>query len=645
MASSLSFDIDANSKLRKRNLAYEKLPASKDGELVYQETGKGRPLAWCLFVFLLLAIVGSYVWLGVEHGRITKISDHHKDKHHSHHHHHDDDDDDGLNHTSVAKVHAAKSSATVESPKVFPKKSIDFGSVFVHVPFTLGTAPINGTGPFAGTVDDELPGEPADETGAKTIKSDVDPIGIVQFAEFSADAILPSTYFLGYRNSIRQSRRVPNVVNIGGPTEPSLGVGPNHIVVAGNAGIHVRDKTTGTLLAFANVIDFFYPVIGQAADNGNDLGSFDPRIEYDANAGRFVILYAAYDVTGPNRGRVALGVSSSSDPFDPWYLYVESIVSPKDFLDFPKLAIGKRYITITAYRYNFISATTAGDIVVIDKTLAYAGQPIPTAVYFDQVPAILSPAIDPAGTTDDVYLTEELFGFKSINSKNTVRQIVDAYVFRHATQSLYLQGRLYSPEQANIRIAEVPQLGTTNRLEPFIGLASEPMYANGVVHFASGLGTLRAKKGFFYYVQYVAEDVTNASTTHFVHIESAADSQASYIFPAVAVTNANDVVITFSVSSPTMYPSSAYITHRAGDAVTLWSNAVMYAQGTAPYIGRADQSVSRWGDFLDCARDSDVLSDRIWCIGMYSDGVTAKNPTNNVTFGLAPSIIAAIDFS
>lgn len=83
---SLSFDLDPNSKLRKRNLAYEQLPASKATGDITDGKGKGTPLTWCLIVLFGALIIGTYVWLTVEHVRINDQKHHHS--------HHDDDDDD-----------------------------------------------------------------------------------------------------------------------------------------------------------------------------------------------------------------------------------------------------------------------------------------------------------------------------------------------------------------------------------------------------------------------------------------------------------------------------------------------------------------------------------------------------------------------
>jgi hypothetical protein len=96
----------------------------------------------------------------------------------------------------------------------------------------------------------------------------------------------------------------------GTPPDTMGAVGPEEIVTFTNGGVVVFRKSDGMLLTEQSLGSFW-------SDAGVALtfDTFDPRVVYDAQSGRFFAV-ALNDRRGPNQ--ILVAVSSSSDPAEPW---------------------------------------------------------------------------------------------------------------------------------------------------------------------------------------------------------------------------------------------------------------------------------------------------------------------------------------
>jgi hypothetical protein len=100
------------------------------------------------------------------------------------------------------------------------------------------------------------------------------------------------------------------------PPDPTIAVGPDHVVATVNMKIAFYDKAGN--LQYVNWLSdsgspgFFEPV-------GGSWFTFDPKCFYDHLAGRFVVV--APEVYGSDQAWICLGVSDDSDPNGLWYLY------------------------------------------------------------------------------------------------------------------------------------------------------------------------------------------------------------------------------------------------------------------------------------------------------------------------------------
>ena len=92
-----------------------------------------------------------------------------------------------------------------------------------------------------------------------------------------------------------------------------------------------------------------------------------------------------------------------------------------------------------------------------------------------------------------------------------------------------------------------------------------------------------------------------ASTGRIVNQGYVAANLQSVLFPSIGVTSAGKAVMTFSLTGPGFYPSSAYVTLDAVHGVTgpihVISAGVVPADGFAGYQAFGGTGVERWGDY------------------------------------------------
>ena len=118
-------------------------------------------------------------------------------------------------------------------------------------------------------------------------------------------------YFVRNRHEMERTRNVSppslvfDAVTIDGfPTDPSIAVGPNHVMVVYNTGFRIFDKEGN-------------PLTGQLDDSNifaNDSTCCDPTISYDNAADRWVLSILSDDAWGQTFDGVQIAVSDGPDP-------------------------------------------------------------------------------------------------------------------------------------------------------------------------------------------------------------------------------------------------------------------------------------------------------------------------------------------
>ncbi|MGE0002280.1 MAG: hypothetical protein AB7F50_08980 [Fimbriimonadaceae bacterium] len=154
------------------------------------------------------------------------------------------------------------------------------------------------------------------------------------------------------------------------PPDPSIGVGPAHIVQVVNT--EIAFFTKGGTPEFQQSLDGNGFFAGVAETDF----VFDPRAVYDQGAKRFIVIALEQRDFPPNSA-VLLAVSDDSNPHGTWYKYrIPTVINRGGQLywwDYPTLAYNKDGIVITGNMFSFTSSSAFGRSISIDKTPLLTG--------------------------------------------------------------------------------------------------------------------------------------------------------------------------------------------------------------------------------------------------------------------------------
>ncbi len=164
------------------------------------------------------------------------------------------------------------------------------------------------------------------------------------------------------------------------PPDPSLAVGPNHVVVTVNMAIAFYDKDGNE--QFSSYLDSTGSP-GFFEDIGCGDFTFDPKCFYDPYAQRFVVLaLEEYDV-GTEESWITMAVSDDSDPNGIWYKYrTWSVVTNEEngntfWVDYPGFGFDSGYYYVTGNLFGLNTGGWGGVLYrVFNKTPMLTGDPV-----------------------------------------------------------------------------------------------------------------------------------------------------------------------------------------------------------------------------------------------------------------------------
>lgn len=170
----------------------------------------------------------------------------------------------------------------------------------------------------------------------------------------------------------------PAVGNTGAePPDPDLAVGPNHIINVVNSDIAFFTKA-GAKVFQQSFQNFFRSVSPEAFD-------FDPKVIYDQQAGKFIVLQLGLNDASTNgTSSLLIGVSDTPDPTRTWKLFkvdVKQTEGSNNFwLDYPGLGVNKDTVAISGNMFAMqgSSGYNGVQIIAFPKDALYAGTATPS---------------------------------------------------------------------------------------------------------------------------------------------------------------------------------------------------------------------------------------------------------------------------
>jgi hypothetical protein len=444
------------------------------------------------------------------------------------------------------------------------------------------------------------------------------------------------------------------------PPDSDGDVGPNHYVEAVNVAFRVFDKNGTPLMPPKTYNSFFSSLVGTPCQNANQ---GDPFAFYDHQADRWVISDFAFPAFPGNSFYECIGVSQSPDPVaGPWALYAIQIdpANTNQFGDYPKFGMWNDGGTQNAYFFTvnlFINDTTFVGVraFALDRASMLTAGPanaiaftIPLAGLGDSYSLV--PAGFRTGDPPPTGRNEMLLSIDSPATGGVTLTQVHAWFFHvdFATpaNSTLGVGANHSPNtQITVNgfidaftngagFTIVPQQGTTDRIDTL----GDRMMTPVVYQNLGGTESLWADYTVCQDanctqptgVRWYQFDVTGGTfpATPVQQQTWANGGDGLYRFmPSIAVDDAGNTAIGYSVSSSAVHPGIRYAGRLAGDPLNdLGQGEATMFTGTGSQL----DSFGRWGDYSMTTIDpADGMT--FWHVNEYY-------PSPNASFNFATRI-------
>jgi len=404
---------------------------------------------------------------------------------------------------------------------------------------------------------------------------------------------------------------VPDPVD-GIPPDAHGAVGPTTVVSITNN--LVRLQTRAGALVREATLDAFWVAAAQT--------TFDPKVIYDPEAGRFIAA-ACRDPQIPS-SRLCLATAASDVGDLNWPIYCLSAPSQQEWLDYPSIGVTSQWVVVSASSFTTSTGIFAGTPVwVIPKAELYSGTQ-PTFFRFDLTQEfVASPALnlDPGVPTAFVVTAwnERCLELRRITGAVDSPQI-DAGSF-FCTDAANSWAFLPPTGQEDF----LPQAGSPEKVDPGDDRIIAAVLRNGHVFASHGIFLPQANP-------------TRASAQWWELDPAGVVVQRGrlddptgtfhFAFPSLAVNGADDVLVGFSLFSASEFAAAAYAFRAGGDPAGTLRDQVVAKAGEASYFRTNGGPTNRWGDYsatcVDPSNDSTFWTVQAYAATPNADGDRAN---------------------
>ncbi len=383
------------------------------------------------------------------------------------------------------------------------------------------------------------------------------------------------------------------------PPDPSMAVGPNHIVATVNgfpSFFRIFDKQ-GNVLKTISVSAWFSPV---SADE-----SGDGQVIYDHFANRWVLSFMQVNETNQT-GANLIAYSDDDDPIGVWYVYrfdtkKHGSIQSNTWGDYPQIGFDDEAIYIATRIFGFAGGWFGTKMRVIRKSELYSanGGPVSWWDFWD----LRQPNANPtAGARlDNIHPTFSYTPGQSgylFYSHGDMANWYVLYKFINPTANPpRLRGK-QMPSSIYYATPNAVQLGGGTALESGGSVTrTAPIIRDGKMYVAHSTGnTTSPSQGAS--AKYVIVDLNTPAV-----IEEAELGALNYyyIYPTLAVDADHNIGMTFTRSATTEYPGAFFTTKKATNPSGLSpSTAVQVGLGNYQQVS---QNRNRWGDYFAIGLD------------------------------------------
>jgi hypothetical protein len=390
----------------------------------------------------------------------------------------------------------------------------------------------------------------------------------------------------------------PAVGNTGAePPDPDIAVGPTHIINVVNSDIAFFTKA-GSKVFQQSFQNFFRSVTPEAFD-------FDPKVIYDQQAGKFIVLQLGLNDASTNgTSSLLIGVSDTPDPTKTWKLFkvdVKQTEGSNNFwLDYPGLGVNKDTIAISGNMFAMTGSSgyNGVQIIAFPKDTLYAGTATPSKFKVAGGTAQFGKAYDAAAPA--VYAVQS----------STQTSVTVTAVQRNGTAFTVTQRDIPVPQWSPIGAAQ----GVNGRLFDSVGprVFSVAQRGDRLVssHTVAGPNRRHAARWYDIKLNNWPAGALQPALSQSGTIE--APSGNAYVFPSISIDSRGGLGLAMCNLSASTTGQILVCGRRLNDPVgTMSAPAILESAPGTTYTGFSN----RWGDYLDTEIDpSDNTT--FWTVGM-----------------------------
>lgn len=404
------------------------------------------------------------------------------------------------------------------------------------------------------------------------------------------------------------------------PPDTMGAVGPTSFVELLNGRYSAYDKASG-IVTQTSTLDQFWRNAGTPPTGSF---TFDPRVVYDPFSDRY--LASSADNPGqPNN--LLLAISKTSDPTLGWNGFtIPSDPTKQRWADFPTLGFNREGVYLAA---NMLSlpgtmGTQGTTIVAVPKADLMA--PIPTVsnatLFLNQ--------IEPGPTAQPVVDLD--------NKRPSAVLVSNPFVMAESVKRSDILGDIRAPilSSPSAFIPLQPFVQTFSAVQP--GGAAN-LELSGGSHLSSNVVL---QNNTLWGVQTVS--VNGQAALRWFQIDPNTNRTLqegliqkpglNFFYGSIAVNKAGDVVIGFSGSGPSQFPSAYAVAGITRGGITGFGDPILLREGVAPYQNFGNGR-NRWGDYSATTIDPSNASS-FWTIQEWASGLNSwSTQITELRFGSA----------
>ena len=375
------------------------------------------------------------------------------------------------------------------------------------------------------------------------------------------------------------------------PPDTHGAVDSQYCMTAINSSVTIQTRT-GTTVSTVSLDGFFSGIVSTGE-------VYDPRIHYDAHAGRWIFV-ADY---GPQAttSSLLIAISKTGDPTGAWYEFKVLVdATGTNWLDFPQVGFNGKWITVSGNMFTVAaSAYTEAKFFVFNKANLLAGTSATYTSFTQASSFTMCPTLTYDTSEQSMFFIEDwnasAGNLRLSKVTGPVGSETWAVVGYPTTTQLWQEESNQNSGTGGADFA--PQVGVTNKIQLNDDRFTQAICMNGHLWFAHTIflpysTTANATRTS---IQWWETD-TLGNPVQLGAIDDPANGNF-YAFPSLAVNVNNDVCIGFAAFSASTHPSAAYALRLHTDPTDSIRPLLVFRHGLNSYYKTYSGTRNRWGDY------------------------------------------------